>query len=63
MSNTARTLPDPDDDEAAELAALAAAVAESDADPRVIPHSEMRVWLLEIAAGHFDAPPPVARDP
>ncbi len=62
MSNTTRILPDPDDDEAAECAALAAAVAESDTDPRVIPHSEMRAWLLEIAAGHFDAPPPTARE-
>lgn len=51
MSNTARTQPDPDGDEAAELAALAAAVADSDADPRVIPHDQMRAWLLEIAAG------------
>jgi len=63
MSNTARTLPGPDGDEAAEPAVLAAAIAASDADPRVIPHGEMRAWLLEIAAGHFDAPPPVARDP
>jgi len=62
MAEPARPLPDLDD-AAAELAALAAAVAESDADPRVIPHSEMRAWLLELAAGNFDAPPPIARDP
>lgn len=62
MSEPAHPLPDLDDDEA-ETAALAAAVAASDADPRVVPHSEMRAWLLEIAAGNFDAPPPVARDP
>jgi hypothetical protein len=52
-----------EDDDAAELAALTVAVAESDADPRIIPHDEMCAWLLELANGNFDAPPPVARDP
>ena len=61
MTEPARPLADPDDD-AAELAALTAAVAESDADPRIIPHDEMCAWLLELANGNFDAPPPVARD-
>ena len=61
MTDTARTLPDIDDDEA-ELSALAAAVAKARANKRGIPHEEMRGWLLEIAAGNFDAPPPVARD-
>jgi len=60
MIDPARIPPGLDDDEA-ELGALAAAIAASDADPRVIPHSKMRAWLLEIAAGNFDAPPPVAR--
>lgn len=60
MSNTARTTPDIDD-EAAETAALAAAVAASRADRRAVPHDEMRAWLLEIAAGNFDAPPPEPR--
>jgi hypothetical protein len=46
---------------AAECAALAAAIAESDADPRVIQHEDMRVWLLEIARGNFDARPPSPR--
>ena len=62
MSDPVQTLPEIDDD-AAEVAALAAAVAASDEDPRVIPHNEMRAWLLEIAAGNFDAPPPKAREP
>jgi len=60
MSDTARFLPDVDED-AAELAALTAAVAEARADTRSIPHFEVRAWLLEIAAGKFDAPKPVAR--
>jgi len=41
MSLPARPLPDLEDDEAAELVALTAAVAEADADPRGIPHEEM----------------------
>lgn len=49
------------DDEAAEVAALAAAVAASDADPRTVPHEEVREWLLRLAAGEFDAPPPDPR--
>ncbi len=52
---------DPEDEEAAELAALTAAVAEADADPRPsISHEKVRAWLLEIAAGNFDAPPPLS---
>lgn len=62
MNEPARPEPDMDDD-AAELAALQAAVAQSDADPRVIPHEKMRDWLLQLAAGKFDASPPVARKP
>jgi len=59
MSNTA---PVPDfDEEAAELAALTAAVDAARADRRAVPHSEMRQWLLKIAAGEFDAPPPEPR--
>ena len=54
-------LDDLDDDEAAELAALEAAVAKADANPRSIPHEEVRAWLLRLAEGDFDAPPPVAR--
>jgi len=60
MSQPAHPLPDLDDDEA-ETAALAAAVAEARADPRAVPHEEMRAWLLEIVAGNFDAPPPEPR--
>ena len=62
MSEPAQPITEPDEDEAAEVAALTVAVAESDADPRVIPHAEMRAWLLELADGNFSAPPPVARE-
>ena len=47
-----------DDEETAEAQALAAAISESDADPRTAPHEEVRAWLLRIANGEFDAPPP-----
>ena len=57
----AHTLSPAFDEEAAELAALAAAVEEARADPRSVPHSEVRAWLLEVAAGNFTAPLPVAR--
>lgn len=50
-----------DDEAAAETAALAAAVAVAEADPRRVPHEEVRVWLLRLAAGEFDAPPPLPR--
>ena len=51
-----------DDDEAqAEARALAAAIAESDANPRTVPHEEVRAWLLLLANGEFDAPPPEPR--
>jgi hypothetical protein len=62
MSNPARPLPELDVD-AVELAALKSAVAKADADPRVVPHDEMRAWLLKLASGQFDMPPPLARDP
>lgn len=60
MTEPARPMPDSDDDQA-ELAALAAAVGEARADPRAIPHEEMQAWLLRLAAGEFDAPPPEPR--
>ncbi len=47
-----------DDEDAAEAQALAAAIAESDADPRTAPHEDVRAWLLRLANGEFDAPPP-----
>jgi len=62
MSEPARPMDDLDDD-AAELAALTAAVAESDTDPRIISHDEMCAWLLELANGNFEAFPPAAREP
>ena len=58
------TIPAPlieDDEDAAEAQAMAAAIAESDADPRTAPHEEVRAWLLRIANGEFDAPPPEPR--
>ncbi len=58
----AQPLPDIND-ETAEGAALAKAVAESRADLRGVPHDEMRAWLLRIAAGEFDAEPSEPRDP
>lgn len=45
-----------------ELAALKVAIEKSRANKRGIPHEEMRLWLLELAASNFDAPPPAARD-
>jgi hypothetical protein len=59
MPNTAS--PIEDDEVAAEAEALAAAIAASDADPRTAPHEEVRAWLLRIANGEFDAPPPEPR--
>jgi hypothetical protein len=50
-----------DDEVAAEADALAAAIAASDVDPRTVPHEEVRAWLLRIANGEFDAPPPEPR--
>ena len=58
MSDPARPLLDDDE---AETAALSEVVAEARADRRVVPHAEMRAWLLEIVAGNFDAPPPEFR--
>jgi Fe-S-cluster formation regulator IscX/YfhJ len=50
-----------DDEAAAEARALAAAIADSDADPRTVPHEDVRAWLLRLANGDFDAPPPQPR--
>lgn len=61
MSKASQSVPDLDDNDAAELVALTAAIAEARADPRGIPHEEMQAWLLRLAAGEFDAPPPVPR--
>ena len=45
----------------ANAASLSAAIAGSDADPRTVPHEEARAWLLCLADGGFDAPPPAPR--
>jgi hypothetical protein len=47
-------------DDAAEVAALAAAVAEAHLGVHGVSHAEMRTWLLKIAAGDFTAQPPAA---
>lgn len=47
-----------DEETAAEARVLAAAIAEADADPRTVPHERVRPWLLRLAAGEFNAPPP-----
>ncbi len=46
------------EDDEVEARALAAAIAESDADPRTVPHEKVRGWLLRLAGGEFEAPPP-----
>jgi len=50
-----------DDEAEAEARALATAIADSDADPRTVPHEDVRAWLLRLARGEFDAPPPEPR--
>ena len=54
-------IPDIDDDEA-ELAALAKAVAKARVNTRSVSHEDMSAWLLRIADGDFEAPLPVARE-
>jgi hypothetical protein len=49
------------DETEAEARALSAAIASAEADPRRIPHSEVRAWLLRLTDGGFDAPPPQPR--
>jgi len=46
------------EDEDAEIRALTKAVEAAEADPRRIPHEQVRAWLLRLANGEFDAPPP-----
>ena len=50
-----------DEEAGAEAKALAAAIAESDTDARTVPHEEVRAWLLRLAEGEFEAPPPEPR--
>jgi hypothetical protein len=56
-----RSSPLSEAEEDTEIPALAAAVAESDADPRVVSHEDVRLWLLGLASGTFDVPPSEAR--
>jgi hypothetical protein len=46
-----------DDEDAAETALLAAAVAVARASELKVPHEEMRAWLLKLAEGDFAATP------
>lgn len=48
-------------DDVAEGEALAAAIAKARADSHSVTHDDMRAWLMKVAAGDLDAPPPVAR--
>jgi glutathione S-transferase len=48
-------------DDDAEARAIAEAIAESDADPRTVPHEEVRAWLLRVSQGDFNAPLPIPR--
>jgi hypothetical protein len=50
-----------DDEDAAEAKALALAIAAAEADPRRVPHEDVRAWLKRLAEGEFDAPPPEPR--
>jgi len=50
-----------DNEDAAETALLAAAVAAARASELKVPHEEMRSWLLKLAAGDFAATPPEPR--
>lgn len=52
-----------DPDTEAERRLLEAAVAEAEADQRYVTHEDMRAWLLRLAQGDFNAPPPDLRDP
>ena len=52
-----------DSDLETERRLLEAAVAEAEADQRYVSHEDMRAWLLQIAQGNFNAPPPDLRDP
>jgi hypothetical protein len=60
MMDVPQTVPELDDEEA-EAAALRAAVDVARADPRAVPHAEMRDWLLKVAGGDFAAEPPTPR--
>ena len=48
----------PRDEPDPETLALAAAVAAAEADPRRVPHEAVRAWLLRLANGELEAPPP-----
>jgi hypothetical protein len=62
MNDPTNPLTDLDLDDAAEAAALTAAVEKARTGRRGVPHAEVRAWMLEIAAGNTTLPPPAARD-
>ena len=49
------------DEDTAEHRSLVDAIAVSEADPRTIPHEQMRTWSSKVGDGRFDAEPPVSR--
>ncbi len=46
----------------AEDAALGAAIAKAEADPRTVTQEDMKAWLGQIKAGNFSAWPRVSQD-
>jgi HSP20 family molecular chaperone IbpA len=50
-----------DDDDVAETALLAAAMAGARASELKVPHEDMRAWLLKLADGDVSAKPPEPR--
>jgi len=50
-----------DDEDVAETALLAAAVAGARASELKVPHEDMRAWLLKLADGDFSSTPPEPR--
>ena len=50
-----------DDDSETEVRSLLQAVATAEADPRRVPHEQVRAWLLLLAHGQFDALAPKPR--
>jgi hypothetical protein len=61
MAERSNTIEISDDEDAAETALLAAAVAVARASELKVPHEEARTWLLTLAAGDFAATPPEPR--
>jgi hypothetical protein len=61
MAGPSNTIDIEDDEDAAETALIAAAVAIARASELKVPHDEMRTWLLKLANGDLAATPPEPR--